>query len=101
MTGEIYDYPTRILVHSESDGDSSYLVDLCAYPVKPDGAPVVFNGSCQCKGFYYNCEPNLKTPNNNKVCRCKHIRWARENCLDFILPKMREMDPNIDEIHQT
>lgn len=103
MQGEIHDYPTRILVHSEEEGDkAAYLVDLCAFDVNKDRlhAPI-YNGACQCKDFIYRWRPKLKDPvNSGKIYRCKHIRWARENCLDFILPKMAEMDPNLPEDHQ-
>lgn len=95
MQGEIYDYPTRLLVVSETDGDhASYLVDLCAYRVGS-----VFNGACQCKSFMYRCRPQIKLPGNDKICRCKHIRWARENALDFILPHLAAADPNPPEDH--
>lgn len=113
MTGRIADYPTRIYVHSESEPDVEYLVDLTAFPRYQEGigpdARVVYNGSCGrsdmgvigCRNFLFKCEPRLKEPENvGKIYRCKHIRWARENCLDFILPKMKEMDPNIPEEHQ-
>ena len=95
LHGEIYDYPTRILVHSETDSEGSYLVDLCAYPVGG-----LYNGCCQCRNWLYRCLPQLKKPENSgKIFRCKHIRWARENCLDFILPHMAASDPNTPEEH--
>jgi hypothetical protein len=97
MTGELYDSPVHILVHSESEGDkASYLVDLCGYDVNRYNPTVgaLYNGGCQCKDFLYRCLPKLKDPFNDKVFRCKHIRWARENCLDFILPYLAKSDPN-------
>lgn len=111
MIGRIADYPTRIYVHSESDKDAEYLVDLVAFPRElPGSETVIFNGSCGrsdlgalgCRDFLYRCEPRLKELENvGKIYRCKHIRWARENCLDFLLPVMQRNDPNHDETHQT
>ena len=102
MTGEIYDKPTRILVHSESDGESSYLVDLCAYPVEVAPDQRVCNGVCQCRDFIYRCEPKLKRPEHaGKIFRCKHLRWARENCFDTILLYLAGIDPNLSEKEQT
>lgn len=93
LTGEIQDYPTRILVNSEEHPEEeAYLVDLCGYKVGN-----VFNGVCQCKDFVFRCEPRLKRPGNTIICRCKHIRYAREIVLDYVLPAMRKHDPNIDE----
>lgn len=104
MTGEIYDYPTRLLVVSETEGDkAAYLVDLCAHKrtiLPVSGRMIVYNGACQCKSFLYRCQPKLRDPNNNgKLFRCKHINWARENCLDFILPHLAANDPNPPEEH--
>lgn len=101
MTGYVHDYPTRLVVHSESDGDGSYLVDLCAFPYgKDDQGNLLFNGACQCRNFVFNCEPLLKKPDNaGRVYRCKHIRWARDNVLDYLLPVMKSHDPNLDETH--
>lgn len=103
MNGTISDYPTRVLVHSESDQDESYLVDLTAFQrgTSPDGTPI-YNGSCLCRHFLFSCEPKLKDPQyGDKIFRCKHIRWARENVLDYLLPVMKKHDPNLDEEHQT
>jgi len=103
MTGTIHDYPTRMVVHSETDSEESYLVDLCAFPrgKTPEGV-TIYNGSCLCRHFLYNCESKLKVPEyEGKIFRCKHIRWARENVLDYLLPVMKQHDPNIDEEHQT
>lgn len=101
MECEIYDYPTRILVHSETDGEASYLVDLCAFPYAKDKrGDSLFNGACQCKSFIFRCEPQLKKPENKgKVFRCKHIRHARDNALDYLLPFMCKADPNNPEEH--
>ena len=92
MEAEVYNSPTTILVTSESEGDkASYLVDLCAYEVMPN----VFNGSCQCRDFLYRHEPKLKNPEfMGKVFRCKHIRYARDHALDFILPVLCRADKN-------
>lgn len=98
MTGVIQDSPNRILVHSETDGEASYLVDLCAYPVEVEPGKVVCNGVCQCKNFIYQCGPKLKQPEHaGKIFRCKHLRWARENCFDTILLYLREHDLNQDD----
>ncbi len=111
MNCRIFDYPTRIVVSSESETDVEYVVDLCRFPVGLDqNGNMVFNGSCGrsdlgvkgCRNFIYKCEPMLKKPENmGKIYRCKHIREAREHALDFILPKMCEMDPNKPEEFQT
>ncbi len=100
MQGEIFDYPTRLLIHSEAEGDkAAYLVDLCAYPVTVPGEKEVYNGACQCKDFIYRCEPKLRLPDNAAIHRCKHCRAARAMALDFILPEMDRMDPNEREEH--
>ena len=92
MEIELYDYPTRYLVHSESVTGDSYLVDLTHFKVGE-----IFNGSCTCPHFSLNLISKLRNPENKAIHRCKHLRLARENCLDFILPKMKESDPNKDE----
>ncbi len=102
MQGEVYDYPTRILVQSEEEGDkTSYLVDLCAYDVnKFNLEKPLYNGACQCADFMYRWRPKLRLmENQGKIYRCKHIRWAREHALDFILPHMCKNDPNPPEDH--
>jgi len=96
ITGEIHDYPTRMLVHSESVSGDSYLVDLCAYKVGE-----VYNGSCTCPAFHLQLERRLKQIDNSRIYRCKHIRWARENVLDYLLPVMAQNDPNLNESHQS
>lgn len=93
LSGEIYDYPTRMLVHSESVTGDSYLVDLTAYQVGE-----VFNGSCTCPSFKLTMERKLKQSENERIYRCKHIRWARENVLDYLLPVMKASDPNQDDL---
>jgi len=95
MTGEIWDYPTRIRVTSESDINDSYLVDLTDFPVNG-----IFNGSCQCQHFVCVLRPKIKTPGNTFLHRCKHLRWARDHALDFILPHLKAADPNIPEDQQ-
>ncbi len=103
MYGKIHDYPTRLVVHSETDQDESYLVDLTAFQrgTSADGTPI-YNGSCMCRHFAFSCEPKLKQPQyDGKIFRCKHIRWARENVLDYLLPVMKQHDPNIEESEQT
>ena len=105
MTGEIFDYPTRLIVVSETDSEESYLVDLGRWPIyKTDKGVQVYNGSCGagagigCKDFRYRCEPMLKKiANAGKVFRCKHIRWARENVLDYLIEHCVNNDPNHDE----
>jgi hypothetical protein len=97
------------MVHSESESDQSYLVNLGRWPLGRDARGVMqYNGSCGCgagigcKDFMYRCEPNLKKPENKgKVYRCKHIRWARENVLDFLIEHMARNDPNRPEEEQT
>lgn len=111
MKVRILDYPTRLGVTSEEEPDREYAVDLVANPRGVDeNGNAVFNGSCGlgrelfngCKDFLYRCEPKLKDPRfNGQIFRCKHIREARANCLDYLLPKMREMDPNQHEDNQT
>lgn len=99
MRGEVWDYPQFILVHSESEEGAAYLVDLCAFPVGKNsmGKPI-FNGKCQCRDFIFRCEPELKKRSNKgKIFRCKHARWARENVLDYLLPIIKENNPNVDE----
>lgn len=111
MRCRIADYPTRGYVQSESEEGVEYLVDLTRFTVgwMEDGTPI-YNGSCGrsdlgaigCKDFIYRCEPMLKKPENAGKCyRCKHLRFFREHAIDFLLPKMQEMDPNHDESLQT
>ena len=103
LRGEIFDYPTRVLVNSEEKPEEVYLVDLTALPrgIDHDGY-MQFNGSCQCKDFIYRCLPKLKIPENKgMICRCKHLRYAREHALSFILPELKKADPNTDEDTQT
>lgn len=105
MTGDIHDYPTRYVVDSESENGESYLVDLSKWPLyKTDKGVQVYNGSCGlgaeigCKDFRYRCEPMLKKLENaGKVFRCKHIRWARDNVLDYLIAHCVQNDPNHDE----
>lgn len=85
LHGQLYDYPTRVLVDSESVQGDSYLCDLAAF----DG-----NGSCTCPGFTFNLAPRLKKPGNTSRYRCKHIHWAREMVLDFLIKELDERDPN-------
>lgn len=96
MKGKVWDYPTRILVESESDSEDAYLVDLVEFKVGDQ-----YNGSCQCKHFICDLRPRLRNPDNTSLYRCKHLRWAREHALDFVLPHMAANDPNIKEEHQT
>lgn len=88
-----------------------YLVDLARFPrcTNQIGA-TVFNGSCGrsdlhaigCRDFLFRHEPKMKDPAyDGKIFRCKHIRWARENCLDLVLEYLHRNDPNIPEEHQT
>lgn len=97
MKGYIHDYPTSMFVESESDGDkATYMVRLCDYPlgVGPQGT-MMFNGSCTCRDFECRKAPQLKDPlNTGKVFRCKHLRFCRDNILDFILPLLCDKDPN-------
>ena len=87
MTGEIYDYPTRVLVHSESEGEDSYLCELTDFN---------FNGSCTCPHFTFRLAPLLKDPaNRNNRYRCKHIKFARDLSFEFLLPKIAAADPNL------
>lgn len=96
MKAQIYDYPQYLLVHSESDQGAAYLVDLCAFPYgKNEVGKPLFNGRCQCKDFLFRCEPNLKKRSNKgKVFRCKHIAHARLVALDYLLPVIKENNPN-------
>lgn len=106
MTGEVFDYPTRILVRSESDPDDAYLVELTDFPVPQvgEGGEVhdIFNGSCQCKHFICDLRPRLRDPNNKSIYRCKHLNWARQHAMDrVLLPYLKKSDPNIPDEHQT
>jgi hypothetical protein len=103
MTGRIFDYPTRLLVASEDNPDEEYLVDLVEWELGLNEHGVMtFNGSCQCEDYLYRWLPRLKKPENmGKVFRCKHIRWAREHALEFMLPKLKDADPNIHEKYQS
>jgi hypothetical protein len=89
MRGEIYDYPTRFLVDSESVTGDSYLVELVSYKLFPKE-----NGSCTCPSFLYSCAPRLKNQDNVRLYRCKHILFAREKVLDFLIKELDERDPN-------
>lgn len=103
MTGHVHDYPTRILVSSEEEPDDAYLVDLVEWELGLNEHGIMtYNGSCQCKSYLYRCLPRLKKPEfMGKVFRCKHIRWAREHALEFMLPKLKEADPNLHERYQS
>lgn len=104
MTARVADYPTRVYVTSEDEPDEEYLVDLVEHELGLDSTTglMQFNGSCQCKDYLYRWLPRLKKPEHmGKVFRCKHIRWAREHALEFMLPKLKEADPNIHEDYQT
>lgn len=104
MKARVADYPTRVYVTSEEEPDCEYLIDLLAWELglDKDTALMQYNGSCQCKDYLYRCLPRLKKAENmGRVFRCKHIRWAREHALEFMLPKLKEADPNIDEEFQT
>ncbi len=106
MKCRLADYPTRFYVTSRTEEGVEYLVDLCAFPVTVDGVRV-FNGSCgvrgapetMCNDFRYRCQKTMKIP--GKICRCAHIIFARENCIDFMLPRMAEADPNRHESFQS
>lgn len=89
MTGELYDYPTRYRVDSESVTGDSYLVELVSHDLYPKN-----NGSCTCPSFVYAMAPKLKNPDNMKLHRCKHLLFAREKVLDFLLKELDERDPN-------
>lgn len=103
MHGEVHDYPTRVLVHSEEDDNQAYLVDLTEFELGlSDNGNMTYNGSCQCKDYLYRCLPRLKKPEfMGKVFRCKHIRWARDHALEFMLPRLKQADPNHPEGLQT
>ncbi len=102
MTGEVWDYPTRILVHSEDDQEQSYLVDLTDHELGlSEQGCMTYNGGCQCKDFLYRHLPRLKKPEFMGITmRCKHIRFAREHALEFMLPKLKLADPNHPESNQ-
>lgn len=89
MTGFIHDYPTRYVVESESVSGDSYLVELVSHGLYPKD-----NGSCTCPAFVYSCAPRLKNPDNVRLYRCKHLHFAREQVLDFLLKELDERDPN-------
>ncbi len=89
MKGEIYDYPTRYRVDSESVSGDSYLVELVSQNLFPKE-----NGSCTCPSFLYACAPRLKNPDNTRLYRCKHIHFAREQVLDFLIKELDARDPN-------
>ncbi len=103
MNARVADYPTRVYVTSEEEPDAEYLVDLTEWELGlSDQGFMTFNGSCQCKDYLYRCLPRLKKPEfMGKVFRCKHVRWAREHALEFMLPKIKQADPNLDEKYQT
>ena len=89
MKGEVYDYPTRYLVDSESVTGDSYLVELVSPNLFPHS-----NGSCTCPSFLYSMAPRLKNPENVRLYRCKHILFAREQVLDFLIKELDARDPN-------
>ncbi len=95
MKLQVHDYPTRFLVTSESDERDSYLVDLTDYKIGE-----VFNGSCTCPHFQYQLKKRLTEPSNKFNYRCKHIKAARDNALDFLLPYLKAADPNTNEDNQ-
>lgn len=89
MKGEIYDYPTRYRVDSESVTGDSYLVELVSNSAFPHD-----NGTCTCPSFLLTMAKRLKNPDNTRHYRCKHIIFAREQVLDFLLKELDERDPN-------
>jgi hypothetical protein len=103
-------HPRLFWVTSETEGEDSYIVDLCANELGIDqDGNMIFNGKCGgpngergCKDYYYRCGPSLKKPENaGKVYRCKHIRSARDYALNLLLPHIKKTDPNIEEEFQT
>jgi len=108
MKGDIFDYPTRYLVESESraqgskvdmEGEpTSYMVNLTDPEFIVGGK---YNGSCNCRHFRCTLAGRLRNPLNTFIYRCKHINFAREALVDFMLPRLQEADPNIPEEHQT
>ncbi len=102
MSARIFDYPTRVMVSSEDKPEEEYLVDLVEWELGLDKAGnMEYNGSCDCKDFLFRCLPMLKKPENmGKVYRCKHLRFARDHALTFLLPHLKQSDPNIHEKYQ-
>ncbi len=103
MHARVADYPTRVYVTSEEEPEAEYLVDLVEWEIGlSEQGFMQFNGSCQCKDYLYRCLPRLKKPEDmGKVFRCKHVRWAREHALEFMLPRIKAADPNIEEKYQS
>jgi hypothetical protein len=72
-------------VDSESVSGESYLCDLAAHDR---------NGSCTCPNFELKLRPMLRAPGNKFVYRCKHIKWARDFVLDYLIKELDARDPN-------
>ena len=103
----------RFLVSSEEEPEKEYCVDLCEYPLGYKDGQLIYNGCCGltagrihgCKNFIFVQEPRLKADNKldvfgvtlHPVHRCKHIRAAREQALDMVLPALLKADPNQPE----
>ena len=110
MKVKMLDDPCTYLVTSESDGEVSYVVDLCLYPLGHDAdGNMDFNGACistrgkdewlehGCSDFIYRCLPNLKVPGNTKVYRCKHCRAGRDYAFRSLLPYVAKQRPQQKE----
>ena len=102
LSGRVFDYPTRFLIVSEEDSEQEYLVDLVEHELGLDkNGNMEFNGGCNCRDFLYRCLPKLKKPEfMGQVHRCKHVRFARSEALNILLPYLKKHDPNIHEDFQ-
>lgn len=71
----------RFHVSSVSEPDYPHLVDL---------EPFNWNGRCDCTGFRVHHLKKLEAAGWQCLDRrCKHIRFARDQVLDALLPKLR------------
>lgn len=79
---ERYDSMTRWRVHSETEKDVWYLVDVMAYHK---------TGRCVCPHFTMRLEPMARLVTEEMDClRCKHIRAARNKLLNALLDEIAE-----------
>jgi hypothetical protein len=84
---EPYDYPTRWLIPSKSEGGASYLVDLAAL----EG-----HGECQCRWCQTSYAPILKR-GQIPTRACSHIIDARRKFAVWAVKRFDQFDKNKKE----
>ena len=77
------DPPTCWFVDSDSNPGLSHKVDLEEF----EG-----NGGCDCEHFMFRFHPLLVRGTNTAPLRCRHIKLAREFCVDLWLANKRRKE---------